>query len=120
MPGMVAGMIRHLHSLRLMRKDRGWIHTLLEEAENERMHLMTFMDLKKPGAVLLIVCAAQCSGLPVVCAEAHSNRVDVWAGARAVPSDAATAAASACYCCSVLHAFSNVVCKLQSFCKAAC
>jgi Alternative oxidase len=49
-PGMVAGMIRHLHSLRLMRHDHGWIHTLLEEAENERMHLLTFMDLKKPGA----------------------------------------------------------------------
>jgi Alternative oxidase len=49
-PGMVAGMIRHLHSLRLMRRDFGWIHTLLEEAENERMHLLTFMLMKKPGA----------------------------------------------------------------------
>ena len=49
---MVGGMIRHLHSLRLMRKDRGWIHTLLDEAENERMHLMTFMAMKKPGALL--------------------------------------------------------------------
>ena len=27
--------VRHLHSLRLMRRDGGWIHTLLEEAENE-------------------------------------------------------------------------------------
>eukprot|EP01083_Nonionella_stella_P095970 269576_1 len=27
-PGMVAAMIRHLHSLRLMRRDYGWIHTL--------------------------------------------------------------------------------------------
>lgn len=34
-PGMVAGAVRHLHSLRLMRRDGGWIHTLLEEAENE-------------------------------------------------------------------------------------
>jgi threonyl-tRNA synthetase len=48
-PGMVAGMLRHLHSLRLMRRDQGWIHTLLEEAENERMHLLTFMELKQPG-----------------------------------------------------------------------
>ena len=48
-PGMVGGMIRHLHSLRLMRRDHGWIHTLLEEAENERMHLLTFLDLKQPG-----------------------------------------------------------------------
>ncbi|KZV71752.1 alternative oxidase [Peniophora sp. CONT] len=48
-PGMVAATIRHLRSLRLMRRDAGWIHTLLEEAENERMHLMTFMTLKNPG-----------------------------------------------------------------------
>ena len=33
----------------LQRRDHGWIHTLLEEAENERMHLMTFMTLKNPS-----------------------------------------------------------------------
>lgn len=48
-PGMVAATVRHLTSLRLMRRDSGWIHTLLEEAENERMHLMTFMTLRNPG-----------------------------------------------------------------------
>ncbi|CAE7913983.1 alxA [Symbiodinium sp. KB8] len=48
-PGMVGGMLRHLHSLRTMERDYGWIHTLLEEAENERMHLLTFLELKKPG-----------------------------------------------------------------------
>uniref|UniRef100_A0A2P2IG48 Alternative oxidase n=1 Tax=Hirondellea gigas TaxID=1518452 RepID=A0A2P2IG48_9CRUS len=48
-PGMVAAMVRHLHSLRLMTRDHGWIHTLLEEAENERMHLLTALTLKKPG-----------------------------------------------------------------------
>jgi len=48
-PGFMGGMVRHLHSLRRMKKDNGWIHTLLEEAENERMHLMTAMALKKPG-----------------------------------------------------------------------
>ncbi|RPD78161.1 alternative oxidase [Lentinus tigrinus ALCF2SS1-7] len=48
-PGMVAATLRHLRSLRLMRRDSGWIHTLLEEAENERMHLMTFMTLKNPS-----------------------------------------------------------------------
>jgi len=37
--GMVAGMLRHLRSLRTMKRDGGWIHMLLEEAENERMHL---------------------------------------------------------------------------------
>ncbi|KAJ7732648.1 alternative oxidase-domain-containing protein [Mycena metata] len=45
-PGMVAATLRHLTSLRLMRRDSGWIHTCLEEAENERMHLMTFMTLR--------------------------------------------------------------------------
>lgn len=28
-PGMVAAMTRHLHSLRRMQRDYGWIHTLL-------------------------------------------------------------------------------------------
>jgi hypothetical protein len=31
-PGMVAGMMRHLRSMRLMRRDNGWMETLLEEA----------------------------------------------------------------------------------------
>lgn len=48
-PGMVAAMTRHLHSLRRMKRDYGWIHTLLEEAENERMHLMTALQLKQPS-----------------------------------------------------------------------
>jgi hypothetical protein len=37
---MVAGMLRHLKSLRRMERDNGWINTLLQEAENERMHLV--------------------------------------------------------------------------------
>ncbi|KAG9019877.1 hypothetical protein FRB90_000007 [Tulasnella sp. 427] len=48
-PGMVAATLRHLRSLRLMRRDAGWIHTLLEESENERMHLMTFLTIKQPS-----------------------------------------------------------------------
>ncbi|KAI8846342.1 alternative oxidase-domain-containing protein [Chytridium lagenaria] len=48
-PGMVAGMARHMRSLRSLKRDNGWIITLLEEAENERMHLLTFMKLKRPG-----------------------------------------------------------------------
>ncbi|KAK2465223.1 hypothetical protein APHAL10511_002577 [Amanita phalloides] len=51
-PGMVAATLRHLQSLRLMRRDNGWIHTCLEEAENERMHLMTFMTLRRPSIFL--------------------------------------------------------------------
>lgn len=49
-PGMVGGMLVHLKSLRRMKDDRGWIHTLLEEAENERMHLMVFVTIAKPNA----------------------------------------------------------------------
>lgn len=49
-PGMVAGMWQHLRSLRKMEPDkRGWIHTLLAEAENERMHLMIFIEIAKPN-----------------------------------------------------------------------
>lgn len=49
-PGMVAGMWQHLRSLRNMQPDdRGWIRTLLEEAENERMHLMIFIEIAKPN-----------------------------------------------------------------------
>ncbi len=47
-PGMVGGALLHLKSLRRMEDDHGWIHTLLDEAENERMHLMTFVELEKP------------------------------------------------------------------------
>ena len=42
-------MVRHFQSLRRMTRDHGWIHTLLEEAENERMHLLTALELRKPG-----------------------------------------------------------------------
>ena len=50
-PGMVAGMLIHLKSLRKMEDDKGWIKTLLDEAENERMHLMTFVHIAKPTAI---------------------------------------------------------------------
>eukprot|EP01060_Flectonema_neradi_P007367 TRINITY_DN15122_c0_g1_i1.p1 TRINITY_DN15122_c0_g1~~TRINITY_DN15122_c0_g1_i1.p1 ORF type:complete len:323 (+),score=57.27 TRINITY_DN15122_c0_g1_i1:53-970(+) len=48
-PGMVAAGVRHFRSLRRMERDGGWIHTLLEEAENERMHLLVFMRMFQPG-----------------------------------------------------------------------
>jgi len=50
-PGMVAGMLVHLKSLRKIEDDRGWIKILLDEAENERMHLMTFIHIAKPTAI---------------------------------------------------------------------
>jgi len=48
-PGMVAGMLRHLRSLRVMKRDNGWIETMLEDAYNERMHLLTFLKMAEPG-----------------------------------------------------------------------
>src|SRR3569832_34058 len=47
-PGMVGATITHLRCLRRMCDDRGWIRTLMEEAENERMHLMTFIEVAQP------------------------------------------------------------------------
>ena len=48
-PGMVGGMLQHLKCLRRTSSDHGWIRTLLDEAENERMHLMTFIEIAKPN-----------------------------------------------------------------------
>ena len=47
-PGMVGATMNHLRCLRRMCDDRGWIKTLMDEAENERMHLMTFVEIAKP------------------------------------------------------------------------
>jgi len=48
-PGMVAGMLIHLRSLRKMQTGYGpQIREMLAEAENERMHLMTFIHVAKP------------------------------------------------------------------------
>ncbi|KMZ74932.1 Ubiquinol oxidase 1a, mitochondrial [Zostera marina] len=47
-PGMVGGMLLHLRSLRRFEQSGGWVKALLEEAENERMHLMTFMEVSQP------------------------------------------------------------------------
>eukprot|EP01128_Nolandella_sp_AFSM9_P010140 TRINITY_DN6965_c0_g1_i1.p1 TRINITY_DN6965_c0_g1~~TRINITY_DN6965_c0_g1_i1.p1 ORF type:complete len:344 (-),score=86.34 TRINITY_DN6965_c0_g1_i1:418-1386(-) len=51
-PGMMGAMVRHLKSLRVMGRDHGWIHTLLEEAENERMHLLVALKLRQPTAIM--------------------------------------------------------------------
>src|SRR5437868_14087316 len=47
-PGMVGATLNHLRCLRRMCDDKGWIKTLMDEAENERMHLMTFIEVCKP------------------------------------------------------------------------
>lgn len=47
-PGSVAGFIRHLNSMRMFRRDMAFIETLIDEAYNERMHLLTFLKMGKP------------------------------------------------------------------------
>jgi ubiquinol oxidase len=59
-PGMVGGALQHLRALRRMESDGGWIRTLLEEAENERMHLMTMIHIARPSRLeRLLVLVAQ-------------------------------------------------------------
>ena len=60
-PGMVAGMLIHLKSLRKMRTGYGsQIREMLAEAENERMHLMFFIEIAKPNIFeRILVIAAQ-------------------------------------------------------------
>jgi len=41
----------HLQCLRRFRQSGGWIRVLLEEAENERMHLMVYMSIAQPRAL---------------------------------------------------------------------
>jgi len=48
-PGMVGGLLQHLRSIRRIQDDEGWIRELLDEAENERMHLMTFIHVAQPN-----------------------------------------------------------------------
>ena len=51
-PGMVAGILRHFKSLRAMERDGGMLNMFLEEALNERMHLLTFVKMKDPGMIM--------------------------------------------------------------------
>tara|TARA_B100001113_G_scaffold200689_1_gene164433 strand:+ start:122 stop:820 length:699 start_codon:yes stop_codon:yes gene_type:complete len=49
-PGMVAGVWMHFKSLRNMKTGFGsYINEMLSEAENERMHLMFFIEIAKPN-----------------------------------------------------------------------
>lgn len=59
-PGMVGGLLQHLKAIRHIRDDQGWIRELLDEAENERMHLMTFIHVAQPSRFeRLLIMAAQ-------------------------------------------------------------
>lgn len=50
-PGMVGGLLQHLKALRFIRDDRGWIKALVDEAENERIHLLVYSQIAKPTVV---------------------------------------------------------------------
>jgi ubiquinol oxidase len=57
-PGLVGGALQHLRSLRVMRGRADMVRILMDESENERMHLMAFVALCHPsllerGLVLL-------------------------------------------------------------------
>ena len=56
-PPMVAATLLHLKCLRLLIDDRGWVRTFMDEAENQRAHLMSFVAAARPSTFerLLIV-----------------------------------------------------------------
>lgn len=58
-PGMVGGALNHYSLLRNLMQGRDWVEELIEEALNERMHLIAFLEYSKPSPVerLLIMLA---------------------------------------------------------------
>ena len=65
-PGMVAGVLMHFKSLRSMKSGYGEsIREMLAEAENERMHLMFFIEIAKPNRLerLLVLLAQMMFGI---------------------------------------------------------
>jgi len=48
-PGTMFAIVRHIDSIRFLRRDYGWIESLLLEANNERMHLLFALHLYKPN-----------------------------------------------------------------------
>ncbi|HYF18785.1 MAG TPA: alternative oxidase [Ramlibacter sp.] len=59
-PGMVGATLQHLRALRRRGDDGGRVRLLLAEAENERMHLVTFLAIAQPTSLeRLLVLLAQ-------------------------------------------------------------
>ena len=66
-PGFVAAGLRHFRSLRTLKRDHGWIPSLLEEAENERMHLLVCLNAFNASvATRALVYAAQIIMIPLL------------------------------------------------------
>ena len=65
-PGMVAGVWMHFKSLRKMKAGYGeQIREMLAEAENERMHLMFFIEIARPNILerLIVLCSQLLFGI---------------------------------------------------------
>lgn len=65
-PGMVAGVWMHFKSLRRMKAGYGeQIREMLAEAENERMHLMFFIEIARPNILerLIVLCSQLLFGI---------------------------------------------------------
>ena len=65
-PGMVAGVWMHFKSLRKMKAGYGeQIREMLAEAENERMHLMFFIEIAKPNLLerFIVLCSQLIFGI---------------------------------------------------------
>jgi hypothetical protein len=53
-PGFVAAMVRHFKSLRTFSRDGGFLQMFLDEANNERMHLLVFVKMRDPSPVMRV------------------------------------------------------------------
>ena len=65
-PGMVAGVWMHFKSLRKMKAGYGeQIREMLAEAENERMHLMFFIEIARPNILerFIVLCSQLLFGI---------------------------------------------------------
>ena len=65
-PGMVAGVWMHFKSLRRMKAGYGeQIREMLAEAENERMHLMFFIEIARPNILerFIVLCSQLLFGI---------------------------------------------------------
>jgi hypothetical protein len=51
-PGFVAAMVRHFKSLRTFSRDGGLLQMFLDEANNERMHLLVFVKMRDPSLLM--------------------------------------------------------------------
>jgi len=66
-PGMLAASFRHFYSLRTLQRDHGSIYTFLEEAENERMHLLVCLKMFNASSLTkALVVGAQLSMTPLL------------------------------------------------------